>query len=68
VTLAVDGSGIGTPGRAQATRKQVLEMARDVVSDDGTWIVIREWGGSLARWRASGKAQDAGCELMEVEP
>lgn len=68
VTLAVDANTLGTAGHARATRSQVYEMAREVISDDGERIMMRHYTGELGVWRVSGgsKAQNAMCEQVEV--
>lgn len=58
---------MGTAGRANATRKQVRAMARDVLDDSRTHIRINVWGGGVAVWRVlePSTAEDAMCELVD---
>lgn len=59
------GVTVSRPGNPKATRKQVLAMAREVVSDDGKTIRMRHYTGEWARWTCMGPTQDALCEQVE---
>lgn len=59
-------TGSGTPGRARASKAQVIGMAHTVLEDSPERLVIRRWlCGSVATWRKVGTGRDAFYELTE---
>lgn len=61
-------SGIGTAGRAQARRDQVVAMSHSVVRETDDELAVRRWfSDEVSVWRRVGAPKDGLYELLPAE-
>lgn len=57
------------PGRARASRAQVIAQSHSVVAEEPDKLVVRRWlCGTIATWRKVGTGRDAVFELVDEVP